>query len=34
LFAATRLVAGHTGMYGAVDLAHNDIRALLERVLP
>ena len=34
LFAATRLAAGHTGMYGAVDLAHNDISALLERVLP
>ena len=34
LFAATRLAAGHTGMYGAVDLADNDIRALLKRVLP
>jgi putative acyl-CoA dehydrogenase len=34
LFAATRLAAGHTGMYGAVDLARDDIRALLERVLP
>ena len=34
LFAATRLAAAHTGTYGAVDLAHDDIRALLERVLP
>jgi putative acyl-CoA dehydrogenase len=34
LFAATRLAAGHTGMYGAVDLVRDDIRALLQRVLP
>jgi putative acyl-CoA dehydrogenase len=34
LFAATRLSASHTGMYGAVELANDDIRALLERALP
>ncbi len=34
LFAAMRLAASHNGMYGAVDLAHDDIRVLLERVLP
>jgi putative acyl-CoA dehydrogenase len=34
LFAATRLAANHTGMYGAVDLANDDVRALLERALP
>jgi putative acyl-CoA dehydrogenase len=34
LFAATRLAINHTGMYGAVDLANDDVRALLERALP
>jgi putative acyl-CoA dehydrogenase len=34
LFAATRLAATHAGMYGAVDLADGDVRALLERALP
>jgi len=34
LFAATRLATNHTGIYGAVDLAHDDVRALLERALP
>jgi putative acyl-CoA dehydrogenase len=34
LFAATRLAAGHPSMYGAVDLASEDIRSLLERALP
>ncbi|MGH6714701.1 MAG: acyl-CoA dehydrogenase family protein [Bradyrhizobium sp.] len=34
LFAATRLATSHTGMYGAVDLANDDIRTLLERALP
>ncbi|HZR86239.1 MAG TPA: acyl-CoA dehydrogenase family protein [Bradyrhizobium sp.] len=34
LFAATRLATNHTGMYGAVDLANDDVRALLERTLP
>jgi putative acyl-CoA dehydrogenase len=34
LFAATRLAANHASMYGAVDLARNDVRALLERALP
>jgi putative acyl-CoA dehydrogenase len=34
LFAATRLVNHHAGMYGAVDLAGDDARALLERALP
>ncbi|WFU20057.1 acyl-CoA dehydrogenase family protein [Bradyrhizobium sp. CB3481] len=34
LFAATRLAGNHAGMYGAVDLAPEDIRGLLERVLP
>src|SRR5467141_4450057 len=34
LFAATRLAAGHPSMYGAVDLANEDIRSLLERALP
>src|SRR5579883_1237655 len=34
LFAATRLATTHTGMYGAVDLSHDDLRALLERALP
>jgi putative acyl-CoA dehydrogenase len=34
LFAATRLATTHAGMYGAVELAESDMRALLERVLP
>jgi putative acyl-CoA dehydrogenase len=34
LFAATRLAANHASMYGAVELAGGDVRALLERALP
>src|ERR1700694_198135 len=34
LFAATRLAENHGSMYGAVDLAQDDIRHLLERALP
>ena len=34
LFAATRLAATHPGMYGAVELADGDVRALLERAPP
>jgi putative acyl-CoA dehydrogenase len=34
LFAATRLAGNHAGMYGAVDLASNDINGLLARALP
>jgi putative acyl-CoA dehydrogenase len=34
LFAATRLAGNHAGMYGAVDLASDDVRGLLERALP
>jgi putative acyl-CoA dehydrogenase len=34
LFAATRLATTHAGMYGAVELAEGDMRALLERALP
>src|SRR6266566_2181141 len=34
LFAATRLAVGHPSMYGAVDLANEDIRSLLKRALP
>ncbi len=34
LFAASRLAATHASMYGAVDLASSDVRALLERALP
>jgi putative acyl-CoA dehydrogenase len=34
LFAATRLAANHPSMYGAVDLANDDIRGLLARALP
>jgi len=33
LFAATRLAANH-GMYGEVELASGDVRALLDRALP
>ncbi|SHL87379.1 putative acyl-CoA dehydrogenase [Bradyrhizobium lablabi] len=34
LFARTRLAQNHASMFGAVDLAANDIRGLLERALP
>src|SRR6478672_4293038 len=34
LFARTRLAATHAGMYGAVDLAADDIKGLLSRALP
>jgi putative acyl-CoA dehydrogenase len=34
LFARTRLAQNHASMYGAVDLAGDDIRGLLERALP
>ena len=34
LFARTRLAAPHAGMYGAVDLATDDIESLLVRALP
>jgi putative acyl-CoA dehydrogenase len=34
LFAITRLVGNHGAMYGAVDLAHDDIGRLLDRALP
>ena len=34
LFATTRLAADHGAMYGAVDLADDDVRALLARALP
>jgi putative acyl-CoA dehydrogenase len=34
LFAATRLASNHPSMYGAVDLANDETRGLLERALP
>jgi putative acyl-CoA dehydrogenase len=34
LFAATRLASTHGSMYGAVEIANEDIRGLLERALP
>ena len=34
LFARTRLAQTHASMYGAVDLASEDIRVLLDRALP
>ena len=34
LFASTRLAGNHASMYGAVDLANDDIRGLLQRALP
>jgi putative acyl-CoA dehydrogenase len=34
LFASSRLAENHASMYGAVDLANDDIRGLLERALP
>jgi len=34
LFAITRLAQNHASMYGAVDLAKDDISGLLERALP
>jgi putative acyl-CoA dehydrogenase len=34
LFAATRLATTHAGMYGAVELANEDVRSLLRQALP
>jgi putative acyl-CoA dehydrogenase len=34
LFATTRLASNHASMYGAVDLANDEIGGLLERALP
>ena len=34
LFASTRLAGNHASMYGAVDLANDDTRGLLQRALP
>jgi putative acyl-CoA dehydrogenase len=34
LFARTRLATTHAGMYGAVDLANDDIKGLLSKALP
>jgi putative acyl-CoA dehydrogenase len=34
LFAASRLAENHASMYGAVDLASDDIHGLLQRALP
>jgi putative acyl-CoA dehydrogenase len=34
LFATTRLAGNHGGMYGAVDLAPDDVSRLLDRALP
>jgi putative acyl-CoA dehydrogenase len=34
LFARTRLATTHAGMYGAVDLANDDVKSLLSRALP
>jgi putative acyl-CoA dehydrogenase len=34
LFAATRLVGNHGGMYGATEIGVDDVRGLLERALP
>ena len=34
LFAATRLAGNHASMYGAVDFANEDAKALLQRALP
>jgi putative acyl-CoA dehydrogenase len=34
LFAASRLAGNHASMYGAVDLAGDDVRGLLQRALP
>ncbi len=34
LFARTRLATTHAGMYGAVDLATDDVKGLLSRALP
>jgi putative acyl-CoA dehydrogenase len=34
LFAGTRLAGNHASMYGAVDLARDDITRLLDRALP
>ena len=34
LFARTRLAQNHASMYGAVEIAGDDVRGLLERALP
>ena len=34
MFAGTRLVENHPGMYGAVDMSDDDVRGLLDRALP
>ncbi len=34
LFAASRLAGNHAGMYGAVEMPNDDMRALLARALP
>src|SRR6201988_2794320 len=34
LFARTRLATTHAGMYGAVDLANDDVKSLLSKALP
>ena len=34
VFAATRLAGNHASMYGAVDFANEDAKALLQRALP
>ena len=34
LFAATRLASDHGGLFGAIDLAEGEMKALLERALP
>ena len=34
LFASTRLASDHGGLFGAIDLAEGDMKALLERALP
>ncbi|MFL6836996.1 MAG: acyl-CoA dehydrogenase family protein, partial [Bradyrhizobium sp.] len=34
LFSTTRLATTHAGMYGAIDIAADDINGLLERALP
>jgi putative acyl-CoA dehydrogenase len=34
LFAVTRLAGNHASMYGAVDLANEDVTGLLQRALP
>ena len=34
LFASTRLASDHGGLFGAIDLAEGEMKALLERALP